>query len=363
MELAVMARCDRSESCPSTLRAKRSSHEEAMMGCGREPGRVRPFAPPFAKRQHVGSRALPRDAAQVATPSQGIKRRARTWEGCDASDDAKSESPPRSRPRIERTNDLVDATSPCRDNGSDSESSDGSYISWDPRIECPERCPPSPCPHCAKLALKYGHLPRRDTLRTLLVDTYWKRTPEVSRSKKEHMKRIEADGKTSLEDYVLATTLKTGYHALEKNRFPYDTPPHIEHWTLWALHDMSHAQIENYVYDWIRRERPAAVAWELDENPRRSIHIFHVHIYVAFPPRSAKPPSDGEKTEERAPPRQTPTPPLVCTSTESDSGSDDEPVDRMPRARCAESPSRVKQRTRPCLSQGRMANTGGTGEL
>eukprot|EP00465_Bigelowiella_longifila_P009109 CAMPEP_0185252956 /NCGR_PEP_ID=MMETSP1359-20130426/1893_1 /TAXON_ID=552665 /ORGANISM="Bigelowiella longifila, Strain CCMP242" /LENGTH=246 /DNA_ID=CAMNT_0027835247 /DNA_START=235 /DNA_END=975 /DNA_ORIENTATION=+ len=151
------------------------------------------------------------------------------------------------------------------------------------------------CPHCSALHREIN-LDSKELLRTLEID-YWKRSEECSRRKKEHMERIEGNGTVSMEDWVLQTTLKGTDHAMEKNQFPYLTPRNIEHWTLWALHEMDRREIERFVYDYIRKNMPDVVAWEYDENSHRSIHIFHVHVYLKFKDRSRR------KAEYETPPR------------------------------------------------------------
>mmetsp|Transcript_22089 Transcript_22089/g.39163 ORF Transcript_22089/g.39163 Transcript_22089/m.39163 type:complete len:190 (-) Transcript_22089:122-691(-) len=143
------------------------------------------------------------------------------------------------------------------------------------------------CKLCDSLRRKLRPLDRKQFMRNLEID-YWKRTEECSKKKKKHMEKIEQDGTVSMEDYVLKTTLKDSDHAMEKNLFPYKTPKNIEHWTLWAMHDMDMREIERFVYDYVTTHMPNVVSWEYDENSHRSIDIFHVHIYLKFRSRSAE---------------------------------------------------------------------------
>jgi len=96
------------------------------------------------------------------------------------------------------------------------------------------------------------------------------------------MEKIEESGEVSMEDWVMRTTMKGCDHAMEKNPFPYQTPKNVEHWTLWAVHEMDRREIERFVYHYITKNMPNVVSWEYDENSHRSIHIFHVHIYLKF---------------------------------------------------------------------------------
>eukprot|EP00468_Gymnochlora_sp_CCMP2014_P010355 CAMPEP_0167759626 /NCGR_PEP_ID=MMETSP0110_2-20121227/11127_1 /TAXON_ID=629695 /ORGANISM="Gymnochlora sp., Strain CCMP2014" /LENGTH=208 /DNA_ID=CAMNT_0007646031 /DNA_START=313 /DNA_END=939 /DNA_ORIENTATION=+ len=139
----------------------------------------------------------------------------------------------------------------------------------------------SECKLCNKLRRKYGRLRDKESKRTLEID-YWKRSDECSKRKREHMESIENSGDFSMEDWVMRTTLKNSDHAMEKNLFPYKTPKNIEHWTLWAVHDMDGREIERFMLNFIKTQMPDVIAWEYDENSHRSIDIFHVHVYLQF---------------------------------------------------------------------------------
>ena len=62
--------------------------------------------------------------------------------------------------------------------------------------------------------------------------------------------------------------------------FPYDTPPGIEHWTLWSKTELSLDAMEQFVEEWIACKRPHVIEWNFDDNASRSIDIYHVHIYL-----------------------------------------------------------------------------------
>uniref|UniRef100_H3GM77 Uncharacterized protein n=1 Tax=Phytophthora ramorum TaxID=164328 RepID=H3GM77_PHYRM len=119
--------------------------------------------------------------------------------------------------------------------------------------------------------------PRRRSLRTLYVE-YWSRTDECKERKWDHLDEI-AENYGSAEEHIFATTLKGRTAFLEPNMFPYDTPAGIEHWTLWHVKDLNHEQVKQYVENWIDANAPHVQRWNYDDNPERSIDIFHVHVY------------------------------------------------------------------------------------
>ncbi|CAI5742946.1 unnamed protein product [Hyaloperonospora brassicae] len=118
---------------------------------------------------------------------------------------------------------------------------------------------------------------RRRSRRTLYVE-YWSRTDECKERKWDHLDEI-ADKYGSAEEHIFATTLKGRTACLEPNMFPYDTPAGIEHWTLWHVKDLSHEQVKQYVENWIDANAPHVKRWNYDDNPERSIDIYHVHVY------------------------------------------------------------------------------------
>ncbi|KAG3238092.1 hypothetical protein PI124_g16934 [Phytophthora idaei] len=118
--------------------------------------------------------------------------------------------------------------------------------------------------------------PRRSR-RTLYIE-YWSRTDECKERKWDHLDEI-AENYGSAEEHIFATTLKGRTAFLEPNMFPYDTPAGIEHWTLWHVKDLNHEQVKQYVENWIDANAPHVERWNYDDNPERSIDIFHVHVY------------------------------------------------------------------------------------
>uniref|UniRef100_A0AAV1U656 Chromo domain-containing protein n=1 Tax=Peronospora matthiolae TaxID=2874970 RepID=A0AAV1U656_9STRA len=119
---------------------------------------------------------------------------------------------------------------------------------------------------------------RRRSRRTLYIE-YWSRTGECKERKWDHLDEI-AKTYGSAEDHIFATTLKGRTAFLEPNMFPYDTPAGIEHWTLWHVKDLNHEQVKQYVESWIDANASHVDRWNYDDNPERSIDIFHVHVYL-----------------------------------------------------------------------------------
>lgn len=113
--------------------------------------------------------------------------------------------------------------------------------------------------------------------RTLYIE-YWSRTDECKERKWDHLDEI-AEKYGTAEEHIFSTTLKGRTAFLEPNMFPYDTPAGIEHWTLWHLKDLNHEQVKQYVENWIDANAPHVERWNYDDNPERSIDIFHVHVY------------------------------------------------------------------------------------
>ncbi|DAZ97888.1 TPA: hypothetical protein N0F65_012151 [Lagenidium giganteum] len=118
---------------------------------------------------------------------------------------------------------------------------------------------------------------KRKNRRTLYIE-YWSRTDECKERKWDHLDEIN-EKYGAPEDHIFATTLNGRTAFLEPNMFPYDTPAGIEHWTLWHVKELSHEQVKQYVENWIDANAPHVESWNYDDNPERSIDIFHVHVY------------------------------------------------------------------------------------
>ncbi|ETV91900.1 hypothetical protein, variant [Aphanomyces invadans] len=115
--------------------------------------------------------------------------------------------------------------------------------------------------------------------RTLYLE-YWTRTDECKERKWDHLDELDAQLDVSREEHIYRTTLLGRTSYMEPNMFPYDTPKGIEHWTLWSRLEMNHNDVQEYVEAWIDRNAPHIEAWNYDDNPERSINIFHVHVYL-----------------------------------------------------------------------------------
>ncbi|KAG7379482.1 hypothetical protein PHYPSEUDO_008529 [Phytophthora pseudosyringae] len=132
-------------------------------------------------------------------------------------------------------------------------------------------------PGCVDIAADVVCSSDRRSRRTLYIE-YWSRTDECKERKWDHLDEI-AENYGSAEEHIFATTLKGRTAFLEPNMFPYNTPAGIEHWTLWHVKDLDHEQVKQYVENWIDANAPHVLRWNYDDNPERSIDIFHVHVY------------------------------------------------------------------------------------
>ncbi|TDH68633.1 hypothetical protein CCR75_000931 [Bremia lactucae] len=141
-----------------------------------------------------------------------------------------------------------------------------------------------------------SQLPRRRNRRTLHIE-YWSRTDECKLRKWDHLDEIRTIYECA-EEQIFATILKGRNAFLEPNMFPYDTPAGIEHWTLWHVQDLDHKQVKQYVESWIDANAPLVKRWNYDDNPERSINIFHVHVYFQVAKGSTV--LQGRKVEDLA---------------------------------------------------------------
>lgn len=104
---------------------------------------------------------------------------------------------------------------------------------------------------------------------------------------------------TSREEWINRSVLADADILLEPNMFPYNTPRGIEHWTLWSRRDLQLHEVEEYMQQWIKTERPQVVRWNLDENAERSINIYHVHVYIqVVPDDEVRPPIEEDEWED-----------------------------------------------------------------
>merc|ERR1712060_995219 len=83
------------------------------------------------------------------------------------------------------------------------------------------------------------------------------------------------------ERYCLERILCGRDRQLEPNPFPYSTPPCVEHWLFWSRKPLDDAELCRYVESWLDGRMPHRVkTWNFDDNRgRRTIDIWHVHIY------------------------------------------------------------------------------------
>jgi len=116
--------------------------------------------------------------------------------------------------------------------------------------------------------------------RTLLIGP-WKRTDEMARKKRDRLAWMDQAYSGDREHYISEHVLGVRDVLLEVNRYPYQLPPGVEHWTIWSRTSMGHKQLCEYVEAWLDAREPHAVkAWNYDDNRgRRTINIWHVHIY------------------------------------------------------------------------------------
>lgn len=157
--------------------------------------------------------------------------------------------------------------------------------------------------------------------RTLHIE-YWERDDETLQRKWDHQDFVDATYR-SREERILLTVLKDDDTVMERNPFPYLTPPGVQHWTLWCVRDMDSKQIQEWVTTWIRENMPAALQWNYDENESRSIDLFHVHVYIEAREAckrerdESNEPQDLAENPEAAAKRRRPLPPIPSTSAEA----------------------------------------------
>jgi len=118
----------------------------------------------------------------------------------------------------------------------------------------------------------------------------WKRNDEVTKRKNARLAWMDRTFKGDREDFVSKYVLGSRQVLLERNRFPYHLPPGAQHWTIWARKPMGHDELCTYVEGWLdAREPHHVVSWNYDDNRgRRTIDIWHVHIY--FQGKDGQPP-------------------------------------------------------------------------
>jgi len=122
--------------------------------------------------------------------------------------------------------------------------------------------------------------PSRNSTRTILIGP-WKRSDEVARRKNARLSWMDRVYRGDRERFVNEEVLDGRDVLLEPNAYPYFLPPDIEHWTIWARRSMEHHELCDYIQGWLDARKPHnIVAWNYDDNRgRRTIDIWHVHIY------------------------------------------------------------------------------------
>eukprot|EP00448_Togula_jolla_P011315 CAMPEP_0170597314 /NCGR_PEP_ID=MMETSP0224-20130122/15643_1 /TAXON_ID=285029 /ORGANISM="Togula jolla, Strain CCCM 725" /LENGTH=508 /DNA_ID=CAMNT_0010921781 /DNA_START=73 /DNA_END=1602 /DNA_ORIENTATION=+ len=151
--------------------------------------------------------------------------------------------------------------------------------------------------------------PTRGSMRTIRIGP-WKRGEEVAKRKNERLAWMDQTYRGNREKFVLEQVLGRRDVLIEPNKYPYQLPRDIEHWTIWSRRDFGHRELCEYVEAWLDARRPHNVkAWNYDDNRgRRTIDIWHVHIYFqgagGLPPTiSSKKSSsgDGRPSSHRSP--------------------------------------------------------------
>jgi len=114
----------------------------------------------------------------------------------------------------------------------------------------------------------------------------WKRTDEMARKKRDRLTWMDEKYSGDREHFVSEYVLGVRDVLLELNHYPYKLPPGVEHWTLWSRRSMGHRELCDYVEAWLdAREPHGVVSWNYDDNRgRRTIDIWHVHIYFQGEP-------------------------------------------------------------------------------
>jgi len=122
--------------------------------------------------------------------------------------------------------------------------------------------------------------PTRGSKRTIRIGP-WRRNDAVMHEKGIRLAWMDRTYRGDRERYVLERVLKRRSVYLEPNRFPYELPPGMEHWTIWARREYDHDELYRYVEAWLDARKPHnVVAWNYDDNRgRRTISVWHVHIY------------------------------------------------------------------------------------
>lgn len=132
------------------------------------------------------------------------------------------------------------------------------------------------------------------SLRTMRIGP-WKRNEQVAREKCTRLAWMDDRYRGNRERYILDEVLGRRDVLLEPNAYPYLLPKGIEHWTVWSRRPMNHGELCEWVEAWIRaRPERRVVEWNYDDNRgRRTIDVWHVHVYFRVDCEEAVPPRGG----------------------------------------------------------------------
>jgi len=140
------------------------------------------------------------------------------------------------------------------------------------------------------------------SMRTLHIGP-WKRSDDVMDRKNARLAWMDRMYRGNRELFALDNVLKGRDIFLEPNMFPYQLPAGVVHWTLWARQEMRHTELCDYIDTWLRARIPHnVISWNYDDNRgRRTIDVWHVHIY--FQGCDGQEPSieDGKRPSDRSP--------------------------------------------------------------
>eukprot|EP00929_Paragymnodinium_shiwhaense_P020898 TRINITY_DN13783_c0_g1_i1.p1 TRINITY_DN13783_c0_g1~~TRINITY_DN13783_c0_g1_i1.p1 ORF type:complete len:564 (+),score=84.40 TRINITY_DN13783_c0_g1_i1:179-1870(+) len=122
--------------------------------------------------------------------------------------------------------------------------------------------------------------PSRGSRRKVVIGP-WKRGDEVMSEKNKRLEWMDRVYGGDRERFVYQEVLCGRETMLEPNRYPYQLPPDLEHWIIWSRKDMKHDDLCDYIERWLDAREPHNVmSWNYDDNRgRRTIDIWHVHIY------------------------------------------------------------------------------------
>lgn len=139
--------------------------------------------------------------------------------------------------------------------------------------------------------------PSRGSRRKLRIGP-WKRSDSVAREKSVRLAWMDRTYRGNREQFVLERVLRRRDVLVEPNRFPYMLPPDIEHWTIWSRTTFRHRELCEYIEAWLEARAPHnVISWNYDDNRgRRTIDVWHVHIY--FQGAGGKKPTIGGRSRE-----------------------------------------------------------------